>query len=180
MLTRNSAGVAHRNDADAREIDQLGGTVNFTATLNRKPFQAIRAELAGSTQCEAAEGINADSLSPVLELCRLLLAAGHDPDRPLKAWRGDTLCLRIRSIGEAARLRVATHGVGFQCAPECTAAPPDRKSAFPHPITHDSGAKAMTAPFSGATEKRKAVIATYLAADKWSSAVTFMLMLYRA
>lgn len=123
MLTRNSAGVAHRNDADARKIDQLGGTVNFLATLNHKPFQAIRAELVGSTQC-AAEGITTNSSSPVLELCRLLLAAGDDPDRPLEAWRGDTLCLRIRSIGGCARLRVATHGTGFECLPECTAAPP--------------------------------------------------------
>ena len=97
MLTRNSAGVAHRDDADARKIDQLGGTVNFLATLNHKPFQAIHVELVGSTQC-AAEGITANSSSPVLELCGLLLAAGDDPDRPLEAWRGDTLCLRIRSI----------------------------------------------------------------------------------
>jgi hypothetical protein len=127
MLTRNSAGVAHCDDADAREVDQLGGTVNFTATLNRKPFQAIRAELVSSTQC-AAEGITANSSSAVLELCRVLLAAGHDPDRPLQAWRGDALCLRIRSISGAARLRVAAHGTGFQCLPECTAAPPTRSN----------------------------------------------------
>jgi hypothetical protein len=57
MVNQNSAGVAHRDDADAREIDQLGGTVDFTATLNRTPFQAIRTEL--STQCDATQGITA-------------------------------------------------------------------------------------------------------------------------
>ena len=59
MLSQNSAGVAHRYDADAREVDQLGGTVDFTATLNHEPFQAIRAELMGSTQCDATLGIAA-------------------------------------------------------------------------------------------------------------------------
>jgi hypothetical protein len=37
---------------------------------------------------------------------------------------------RVRSIGEAARLRVATHGVGFEPAQECTAASPMRLAAL--------------------------------------------------
>jgi len=70
MLNQNSAGVAHRHDADAREVDQLGGTVNFTATLNRKPFQAIRAELAGSTQCDVTQGIAASRANECVDgLC---------------------------------------------------------------------------------------------------------------
>jgi hypothetical protein len=128
MAYRNGAGPGSAaTDPGARKIDQLGGKVGFLATLTRKHFQAVPAELLGSTQC-TAEGITANSSSPVLELCRLLLAAGHDPDQPLEAWRGDTLSLRIRSIGEAGRLRVAAHGPGFQCLPECTAAPPMRSN----------------------------------------------------
>ena len=128
MAHQNGAGPGSAaTDPGARKIDQLGSRVDFLATLNRNPFQAIRAELVGSTQC-AAEGVTANSSSPVLELCRLLLAAGHDPDGALEAWRGATLCLRIRSIGEATRLRVATHGTGFQCLPECTAALPIRSN----------------------------------------------------
>jgi hypothetical protein len=39
-----------------------------------------------------------------------LVAAGHDPGEAAEAYRGDTLCLHIRAIGEAAKLRVGTSG----------------------------------------------------------------------
>jgi hypothetical protein len=73
---------------------------------------AVRAELIG-TNCAIALGINAHSPSPVVALCRALIEAGHDPATPLHVLRGNTLALRIRSIGEAARLEVSQHGVGF-------------------------------------------------------------------
>jgi hypothetical protein len=44
--------------------------------------------------------------APVLALCRALIEAGHDPNTPLEAYRGATLCLRVRSIGEGAKLTV--------------------------------------------------------------------------
>lgn len=44
--------------------------------------------------------------APVLALCRALIEAGHDPSTPLEAYRGTTLCLKVRSIGEGARLTV--------------------------------------------------------------------------
>ncbi|MFY9839327.1 MAG: hypothetical protein WAK55_23200 [Xanthobacteraceae bacterium] len=47
-------------------------------------------------------------------MCRKLVEAGHDPATPLEAWRGKTLCLLVRSIGEAARLEVSGEGVGFR------------------------------------------------------------------
>ena len=65
----------------------------------------IRAELTGTNHAEA-RGITVRSLSPVLDLARKLVAAGYDPAMPLEAWRGSTLCLTVRSIREAARLRV--------------------------------------------------------------------------
>ena len=65
----------------------------------------IRAELIGSDRCFAL-GMNVRSTAPVLALCRRLVEAGHDPATPLEAWRGSTLCLRVRSIGEGARLTV--------------------------------------------------------------------------
>ena len=65
----------------------------------------IRADLIGSNACSAL-GIIAHSHAPVLALCRRLIAAGHDPKKPLEAYRGNTLCLRVRSIGEAAQLTV--------------------------------------------------------------------------
>lgn len=59
----------------------------------------------------------------VIALARKLIDAGHDPTAPLEAYRGATLCLRIRAIGEAARLRLGSHGVGFEAAKACGAAP---------------------------------------------------------
>jgi hypothetical protein len=87
--------------------DQLGrqaiGGNNCQEGFAQAP---IRAELIGPDWCEA-EGISARGTAPVLELCRNLVAAGYNPACPLDAWRGDTLCLRVRSIGEAAQLTVA-------------------------------------------------------------------------
>jgi hypothetical protein len=79
----------------------------------------IHATLVGSDCCEAL-GVTARGSAPVLALCRILVAAGHDPRRSLPVFRGEVLALVIRSIGDGAGLRVATHGVGFERIPECT------------------------------------------------------------
>jgi hypothetical protein len=89
--------------------------------------QAIRADLIGSDICTAL-GLTVEVRQPVLAMCRALITAGHDPASRLDAYRGDVLCLRVRSIGQGARLRVATHGRGFERLPECTAASPMRQS----------------------------------------------------
>jgi hypothetical protein len=66
----------------------------------------IRAEIVGFDRC-TAEGRTVRASAPVLAMCRELIAAGFDPDRPLEAYRGDVVALRVRSIGEGARLTVA-------------------------------------------------------------------------
>ena len=106
MLPANGAGVAHRvSGADARRNDQLGGKVGFLATTKTKPPQVIRAEIIGPDICIALD-ITSRSSIPILALCRALIEAGHDPGTPLEAYRGETLCLRVRSIGEAANIEV--------------------------------------------------------------------------
>jgi hypothetical protein len=72
----------------------------------------IRAQITGSDEC-AALGLVVRSSSPVLLLCRKLIAAGVDPDRQLQVYRGETVCLVVRSIGEAARLEISSGGTGF-------------------------------------------------------------------
>ena len=72
--------------------------------------KAIRAELTGDT-CTALD-LTVKSAAPVLALCRKLIEASHDPAMPLEVYRGDTLCLRVRSIGEAAKLRMDTDKTG--------------------------------------------------------------------
>ena len=74
------------------------------------PLQ-IRAYLTGATTCAAA-GISVTNSTPVLSLCRRLLEAGHEPATRLDVYRGATLALTVRSIGEAAQLIVKTAGNG--------------------------------------------------------------------
>lgn len=64
----------------------------------------IRAELTGSSTASAC-GLTARSRSPVLALCRQLVEADHDAEMPFEAYRGDVLCLKVHSIGEAQGLR---------------------------------------------------------------------------
>jgi hypothetical protein len=71
----------------------------------------IRGELISSNFCEAA-GLTATGPTPVLALCRELLAAGFDRRQPLHAYRGDKVALYVRSIGEGARLAVEDSKLG--------------------------------------------------------------------
>jgi hypothetical protein len=48
--------------------------------------------------------------------------------------------LRVRSIGEAAQLRVASHGVGFERLPGCTGASPIAPIGSDGPELGDEGA----------------------------------------
>ncbi len=91
----------------ASKTDPLGGKVLSEATSQNPTAQAtICAELIGSDRCEA-EGLIACGHAPALLLCCQLVAAGFNPASPLEAWRGEAVCLRIRAIGEGARLTVA-------------------------------------------------------------------------
>jgi hypothetical protein len=67
----------------------------------------IRADLIGQSQASACGVVVSGRNAPVLALCRALIEAGHDPTNPLEAYRGSTLCLRVRSIGEGAKLTVS-------------------------------------------------------------------------
>jgi hypothetical protein len=88
-----------------------------------KARRAIHAELAWDDHATAC-GIVARSSSPVLKLCRMLVEAGHNPCLPLEAWRKGVLCLRVRSIDEAAGLELNASGTGFRQRREPDAAPP--------------------------------------------------------
>ena len=74
-------------------------------------YKSLRAKLVGSNRCTAA-GITASGQAAVLALCRQLIAAGFDPTTPLRCYRGDALALRVRSIGEGARLTVKDNRLG--------------------------------------------------------------------
>ena len=69
----------------------------------------IRAEINKSNRCDA-EGYTVSASAPVLAMCRKLVEVGYDPATPLHAYRGDTLCLKVRSIGEGAELECQEGG----------------------------------------------------------------------
>jgi hypothetical protein len=102
LHNRNAAADEARG---VPELTQPGGTVVRGDNLPTKKAQAIFAELIGSNTCTAA-GVTIVDHAPVLALCRALVTAGQDPNRPLHAYRGDVLCLCVLSIGEGARLAV--------------------------------------------------------------------------
>jgi fructoselysine-6-P-deglycase FrlB-like protein len=94
--------------------------------MKNKPPDAIRAELLAWDDTCTALGITVRSPSPVLSLCRKLIETGHDPAAPLDAYRGSTLALRVKSIGQAAQLEVNADGTGFWQRAKARAAPPMR------------------------------------------------------
>jgi hypothetical protein len=107
--------VAHRNGADLdsalTEIEAqlfVQGTGECNGRIDSRTRNcrqvAIHAELSGDDTAGAC-GITTQGSSPILNLCGMLIASGHDPDTPLEAWRGSTLALTIRSIGEGPILR---------------------------------------------------------------------------
>jgi len=59
-----------------------------------------------SAQTNARLKVSARAPAPALALCRLLVEAGHDPNRPLQAFRGDVLCITVNSLAEGARITV--------------------------------------------------------------------------
>lgn len=92
--------------------------------------ECVRAEIIGSDTCTAL-GITVRSPSPVLGMCRALVAAGHHPATPLQAWRGPMLCLAIKTIGEAADFEVNAHGTDFIRHRERRPASPVRQTGVP-------------------------------------------------
>src|SRR5262249_34675362 len=92
----------------ASKLDGLGRHVVSGTSLSQNFGHAIRAELIGSNSCS----VTARGHAPVLALCQFLIEAGHDPNRPLLAYRGDTLCVRLRSIVEGAALTIEDDRLG--------------------------------------------------------------------
>jgi Fe2+ transport system protein FeoA len=66
----------------------------------------IKAELIGTGMCRTRDAVYGYGRTPVLALCRKLMAAGIDPDAALEVYRRAVLALRVRSIREGARLDV--------------------------------------------------------------------------
>jgi hypothetical protein len=102
-----------------------------------EPQAPIVCQIIGSDRC-AYGGLVVKHNAPVLAVCRKLIEAGYDPQRPLEAYRGETLCLKIRTIAVAAKLTVEEGPNGPRLVPfrkladakrpaiTCVTAPPMR------------------------------------------------------
>jgi hypothetical protein len=91
-----------------------------TARFNSLP---VYGELSGDDTCTCS-GLTVRANAPVLAMCRQLLAVGLDPDTAMEVYRGAILALKVRSIGEAARLDVNSKGTGFVAYRGVRTAPP--------------------------------------------------------
>src|SRR5262245_33437689 len=83
----------------------------------------VYAELTGDDTCTCS-GLSVQAYAPALAMCRQLLAAGLDPDTALEVYRAAILALKVRSIGQAARLDVNSKGTGFVAYRGVRTAPP--------------------------------------------------------
>jgi hypothetical protein len=102
-----------------------------------EPQAPIVCQIIGSDRC-AYGGLVVKHNAPVLAVCRKLIEAGYDPQRPLEAYRGETLCLKIRTIAVAVKLTVEEGPNGPRLVPfrkladakrpaiTCVTAPPMR------------------------------------------------------
>ena len=89
---------------------------------------SIRCELTGSNTARAGD-LTAQGAT---DLCRLLLAAGADPDSQLECFRNGRLAIRVKSIRVGAALTVReTDGprfVAWKAWPTRAVAPPARQN----------------------------------------------------
>ena len=103
---RQQSSKRERNAAWEREL-QGRAEIEKGVRINRATM-VIRPQISSDTIAVSC-GIEVHTGSPLLALCRRLLDEGCNPASPLEAYRGNTLCLTVRSIGEAAQLEVVGH-----------------------------------------------------------------------
>jgi hypothetical protein len=83
-----------RDDLTSRRVRRVNGAVS-----------PLCVNLVGVDQANC-EGVGVSSRTPMLALCRALTEAGHAPNASLQAYRGEILCLRVRSLAEGAALTI--------------------------------------------------------------------------
>src|SRR5215813_13950707 len=77
----------------------------------KRRLRPILAQLIKSDRC-STEGLEVRGNAPALAMCRKLIEAGYDPDRPLLCFRGETLAMKISSIAYGARYSVSEPSTG--------------------------------------------------------------------
>ena len=96
------------------------------AAQHRSTERGLQRRCRGDNECRAA-GLITRGTTPILAMCRKLVAAGIDPATPLECNRGTTLAITVASIGQGAGLEINGHGTGFRALRKGGAASPIRK-----------------------------------------------------
>jgi hypothetical protein len=105
VVPQKSAGLGTKSVSETWKIVSTGKRDGQSSKPDLDEPQAVHAFLMGSDRC-GAEGLSARTAAPTLALCRLLVEAGHNPNRPLHAYRGNVLCIIVGSIDEGARVTI--------------------------------------------------------------------------
>src|SRR5215471_2572521 len=81
------------------------------ASTPKGRLKPIIAQYIKSDRC-GAEGLEVRANAAGLAMCRKLLEAGYDPDRPLHCFRGEVLAMEISSIAYGAKYSVSEPSTG--------------------------------------------------------------------
>lgn len=105
--------------------------VGFPTAAIKTP---IHARLVGAEGCKADIYVVRGKFSPIIELCQVLVECGYDEKLPMSVYRSlgkpkereaeifeDKPVIVIRSIGEAAALKITTNAGGTPIFAKCTA-----------------------------------------------------------
>ena len=103
-------GRARTGTASPRRGPSLTTGAKRSGVIPRSRMM-IRPELIESDRCTAAS-LTVRAYAPVLTMCHALIEAGHAPDHPLHAYRGETLALTVSSIGWGAQHTVMDDRLG--------------------------------------------------------------------
>jgi hypothetical protein len=103
-------------------------------------------EAVEGREIEVLKALEAQSGAPVLALCRALIATGIDPVTPMHVYRGATLALLVRSIGEASQLDVIDGRFQKWHPREPSAASPIAQTARPPARVRPDASEALGRP----------------------------------
>jgi hypothetical protein len=110
-IVRAKDALRKMGDGPLPEVSSPGLMPDASSPDSSPPGNIIHAELTGDDTAICGD-ITAKSFTPVIRLCQLLLDAGHEPSARLHVYRGSTLTLTVKSIGDGAQLVVK--GTGFR------------------------------------------------------------------
>jgi hypothetical protein len=131
--TKGAALSTRRPSANRSENNHdliRGASAVFKAVFADKPAPAaIVAELVGADTV-ICTGKTTVSPTPILDLCRELIAEGFDAKASLMAYRNGVPAVTVTAIGKAAMLRIRGNGIGFEKLTRPTA-PPVRQNGKP-------------------------------------------------